>query len=171
MNWRNLTKYRRTEIGFGGKKGDNRWKFERTAMDREYKAVIAKHELDQYRVFVASKRDLFESNLTKSEEKFAALAKSVSKQLKTKLSVQHLAKVSRRMHYIIDFYYPAAKLAIEIDGLSHLGLQAMVKDQIRTNNLEYLGIKLVRFSNTDVWENPAAVESKLLVEVKNRLRK
>ena len=53
----------------------------------------------------------------------------------------------RRQHplgvYVLDFYCPAAKLCIEIDGHSHADRQQY--DSHRTNWLEAQGIRVLRF--------------------------
>ncbi len=55
--------------------------------------------------------------------------------------------------YIIDFYCKDLKLAIEIDGSSHDGEAAKVNDRIRQERLESLGVRFLRFSDTDVKQN------------------
>lgn len=58
-------------------------------------------------------------------------------------------------HYILDFYCPEVKLAIELDGAVHFSAMAVEKDEIRT---EYLsrkhGITLMRFENREVFDHP-----------------
>lgn len=49
--------------------------------------------------------------------------------------------------YSIDFYCPALKLAIEIDGDSHFSKNAMVCDQDRQEYIEAFGIRFLRFTN------------------------
>ena len=60
----------------------------------------------------------------------------------------------RRQHpidrFIIDFYCAQAKLCIEIDGSSHLETKQQEYDQARTEYLEELGYKVIRFTNNDV---------------------
>ena len=53
--------------------------------------------------------------------------------------------------FVIDFYCPALKLAIEIDGDSHI--DALEYDHNRQKYIESLGIKLLRFSNLEIYEN------------------
>lgn len=78
----------------------------------------------------------------------------------------------RRQHsvgpYILDFYCPAEKLAIELDGDSHFSEEAVVYDRERTAYLNVLGIRVLRFWNTDVYENIEAVCERILAEVKER---
>jgi len=49
--------------------------------------------------------------------------------------------------YILDFYCPKFKLAIEIDGRGHNAKN----DEIRDDNLGRYGIDVLRFTNTDVF--------------------
>jgi len=53
-------------------------------------------------------------------------------------------------NYIVDFYCKELMLAIEIDGISHNHEEAFVKDEIRQNRLESLGVTFIRFTETDV---------------------
>jgi very-short-patch-repair endonuclease len=61
----------------------------------------------------------------------------------------------RRQHpvgpYILDFYCPAIKLAIELDGDSHATRQSY--DAARTSFLNRKGIRVLRFWNMDLKEN------------------
>lgn len=56
-------------------------------------------------------------------------------------------------NYILDFYAPSHQLAIEIDGGQHYEEQGEKKDKIRTGRLNALGIRVLRFSNTEVLTN------------------
>ena len=61
--------------------------------------------------------------------------------------------VSFRRHYaigrfVLDFYAPAHKLGIEVDGSVHDAQQ--VRDAERTRVLGLRGIRIVRFRNEDV---------------------
>jgi very-short-patch-repair endonuclease len=63
----------------------------------------------------------------------------------------------RRQHpvgpYILDFYCPTAKLAIELDGGQHGAAAALAYDAARRRYLNTKGIRVVRFSNYDLKEN------------------
>lgn len=52
--------------------------------------------------------------------------------------------------YILDFYCPERRLAIEIDGYGHRGFEAIDYDKERTGYLNSLDIKVVRFWDTEV---------------------
>lgn len=67
--------------------------------------------------------------------------------------------------YIVDFYCSDCKLAIEIDGDSHFEENAEEYDRIRTEFLNSEGIRVVRFTNTDVYKNMNGVLEKLKIEI------
>ncbi|WP_265822219.1 endonuclease domain-containing protein [Geovibrio ferrireducens] len=56
-------------------------------------------------------------------------------------------------NYILDFYCPASKLVIEIDGGQHFSEEAIHKDNERDRFLLRHGFKVLRFSNTEVLTN------------------
>jgi len=56
-------------------------------------------------------------------------------------------------NFIVDFYCSQAKLIIELDGSQHYTEQGFAHDKERTKILESLGLRVVRFSNTDVDKN------------------
>ena len=59
--------------------------------------------------------------------------------------------------YVVDFYCPALKLAIEIDGDSHFQPGKQEKDNQRQEHIESFGIQFLRFRNNEVRENPRGV--------------
>ena len=63
--------------------------------------------------------------------------------------------------YVIDFYCPRFKLAIEVDGASHFWPGAAEYDKRRQKYIESFGIKFLRFTNTDVYENIDGVLEKI----------
>ncbi len=56
-------------------------------------------------------------------------------------------------NFIVDFYIPRLKLVIEIDGESHFDEAWMSYDRERNEILEWLWLKVVRFTNEEVMEN------------------
>lgn len=76
----------------------------------------------------------------------------------------------RRQHsvgsYILDFYCPSDKLAVELDGDSHFTDEAIEYDRERTAYLNALNIKVLRFMNTDVYDNLNVVCERILEEIK-----
>jgi very-short-patch-repair endonuclease len=56
-------------------------------------------------------------------------------------------------NYIVDFYCPKARLIIEIDGGQHYNDEEIKKDKIRDNYMREHGLKVLRFSDGEVFEN------------------
>jgi very-short-patch-repair endonuclease len=56
--------------------------------------------------------------------------------------------------YIIDFYSPELKLAVEIDGDVHNIPEQQVHDAVRQNYLEKYGIRFLRITNEELFGNP-----------------
>lgn len=81
----------------------------------------------------------------------------------------------RRQHpiyrFIIDFYCAKAKLLIEIDGESHLEPSQEEYDKARTEYLEELGYKVIRFTNNDVRFKLNEVANKILQTIEVRVTK
>ena len=63
----------------------------------------------------------------------------------------------RRQHsvgpYVVDFYCPAEKLVIELDGAAHDSPGAVMSDEKRTAFLISAGLKILRIENRHVFEN------------------
>jgi len=59
--------------------------------------------------------------------------------------------------YVVDFYCPKGKLAVEIDGATHVSPQQKAADLQRTERIKAHGITVLRFCNTDVFENSDGV--------------
>lgn len=55
--------------------------------------------------------------------------------------------------YSIDFYCPALKLAVEVDGPSHLFQDADDNDRKRQDFIEAFRIRFLRFTNDQVYRN------------------
>jgi very-short-patch-repair endonuclease len=62
--------------------------------------------------------------------------------------------------YIVDFYCHQAALIIEVDGDSHLDQQDY--DHQRGQNLQLLGLRVMRFSNSEVILNIDSVVEEIL---------
>jgi very-short-patch-repair endonuclease len=67
----------------------------------------------------------------------------------------------RRQHpigpYVLDFYCPAIRLAVELDGGQHTYESNRLSDDRRSRWLAENGIKVIRFWNNDVTQNLDAV--------------
>jgi len=72
----------------------------------------------------------------------------------------------RRQHpidiFIVDFYCHEIKLAIEIDGEIHLQDEVVEYDDGRSHDIEKFGIKIIRFTNEQVYYHRSTVIKKIL---------
>jgi very-short-patch-repair endonuclease len=72
----------------------------------------------------------------------------------------------RRQHpigpYVLDFYCPAAKLAIEVDGAAHDFGDRPQRDDVRNAWLNGEGIQVLRIPAKDVLADPDAVADALV---------
>ncbi len=98
-------------------------------------------------------------NLTPAEAKLWSYLQN--SQLGEKFRRQHSIE-----YYILDFYCPKKKLAVELDGSPHNTEQGFIKDKERTIFLNNRGIKVIRFENKDVINNIEGV----LEEIRKQLR-
>lgn len=84
------------------------------------------------------------------------------------------APVFRRQHplgpYILDFFCPAARLAIEVDGEGHACMEAAEHDARRTAWLEARGVSVVRLSARDVLKDPVMQGDGLRSLARERMR-
>jgi very-short-patch-repair endonuclease len=83
-----------------------------------------------------------------------------------KLRNRQLGVDFRRQHpvgnYVLDFYAPAVRLIIELDGGQHAQL---ANDQTRTRWLEERGVTVLRFWNSDVILNLTGVLESIAAKV------
>src|SRR5688572_15615467 len=63
--------------------------------------------------------------------------------------------------FIVDFYCPELGLVIELDGSIHEVPEQMARDDLRTAELESLGVRVVRLKNQEV----SIVAFRRLVEI------
>ena len=63
----------------------------------------------------------------------------------------------RRQHsigeFILDFYCPQEKLAVELDGAGHFTVSGNLHDAARTEFLNSVGIRVVRLENKLIWSD------------------
>lgn len=79
----------------------------------------------------------------------------------------------RRQHsvgcYILDFYCPALRLCIELDGAPHANPQAAEYDERRTQYLQReKQIIVLRYENRTVFENPTQIVEEIREVAKRR---
>lgn len=87
----------------------------------------------------------------------------------TRLRAKGATAKFRRQHgigpYVVDFYCPEVRLAIEIDGPSHDCEEMALYDAERQREIEELGVVFLRFSNREVYRNVDEVARIIAVEV------
>jgi type I restriction enzyme M protein len=65
-------------------------------------------------------------------------------------------------HYIVDFYCADRQLAVELDGGQHFTVEGLAYDRRRTAYLAARGIRVLRFTNSELFENTEGVMGMLL---------
>ena len=70
-------------------------------------------------------------------------------------------------NYIADFFAPAAKLVVELDGAQHLELGQAKYDAQRTRYLEQQGLKVLRFDDRQALLQTESVLEAIFQAVKN----
>ena len=78
----------------------------------------------------------------------------------------------RRQHefggFVLDFFCADAHLAIEVDGGQHFSEEGAARDHERTQFLEANGIRVLRFTNTEILSELEAVGEAILRELTTR---
>ena len=109
------------------------------------------HNIDNLRV----RRKELRSNLTPAE---AFLWKYLK-------GSQLEGRKFRRQHsfgkFILDFYCSTEKLGVELDGMYHFNEEQIKFDEERTEYFKNMGINIIRFENTEVFENTEEVLSRI----------
>lgn len=80
----------------------------------------------------------------------------------------------RRQHsignYIVDFYCAPERVAIELDGAGHFTEKGMRYDQKRTEFLNSLNVRVIRFENWEVFGDLPGVLEKIRTTLTQDLR-
>ena len=79
----------------------------------------------------------------------------------------------RRQHpifpaFILDFYCNEKKIAIELDGSHHNEADQKTYDEDRTGQLSLIGIKVIRFANSEVINDTERVLQQILQNCSER---
>lgn len=105
------------------------------------------------------RRQHLRTNSTKSE-----------RLLWSKIKSKKLGYKFRRQYgignYVVDFFCPELKLAIEIDGITHEDPAQKQKDKNKDMYLKKCNIHVIRFSTHDVFNNLDAIIEALYLECK-----
>ena len=73
------------------------------------------------------------------------------------------------LSYVVDFYCPAAKLVVELDGSQHFEQEHQSKDRLRDEALVRLGLQVLRFDNWQILLETEAVLAVIDSVVRARL--
>ena len=73
--------------------------------------------------------------------------------------------------YILDFYAPSIKLAIELDGSQHGEEENAKYDKLRTEELEKLGIYVLRFTNYEIDRKLKLITEQIVYVIEQRVVK
>lgn len=107
------------------------------------------------KISLKPRRQILRKNSTDAERKF--WAKLRNRQL---LGFKFYRQFSVGP-YILDFYCPVCRLAIELDGGQHTKTKQKLYDDKRTNFLKSHNISVIRFWDNDVLQNIDGVLRKI----------
>ncbi|MGE5420552.1 MAG: endonuclease domain-containing protein, partial [Chloroflexota bacterium] len=78
---------------------------------------------------------------------------------------RHSGFLFRRQHpiefYVADFYCHKLRLVIEVDGEIHEDEEIQIHDDGRTGEMERFGIKVIRFTNDQVLNDPKSISDQI----------
>jgi very-short-patch-repair endonuclease len=97
-----------------------------------------------YRADLKQKARTLRSNMTDAEQKLWYYLR--------RKQIQNVQFYRQRPigNYIVDFYAPAIKLIIEIDGAQHAEPEDVIYDEKRTRYLNSLNFNVIRFNNRQI---------------------
>jgi Tat protein secretion system quality control protein TatD with DNase activity len=72
------------------------------------------------------------------------------------------------LNYIVDFYIPSIWLIIEIDWDSHFQENYIDYENKRTQDLEWYWLKIIRFTNTEIYDNFESVCEKIKEKIEQK---
>jgi very-short-patch-repair endonuclease len=67
--------------------------------------------------------------------------------------------------YVLDFFCPKIRLAIELDGNQHMQEENKQYDEERTQFLNSQNIVVLRFYDNDVFRNISGIVDKIIIEI------
>ena len=67
--------------------------------------------------------------------------------------------------FVVDFYCPSLKLAIEADGATHYTDEEKEYDRRRESEISQLNIKFLRFTNPEIYEDLYNVVEKIKTKI------
>jgi very-short-patch-repair endonuclease len=118
-------------------------------------------------MFYGASRNIFEkatelrNNTTEAENILWNELKN-RKVFKVKFRRQHPIDI-----FIADFYCHKYKLVVEVDGGIHSDIEVQERDDGRKHDIEKLGIKILRFTNSEIMTDIQTVKQRILDEIKS----
>ena len=123
--------------------------------------VVGEPPIDSNRVgksYIALNAKKNRKNPTPAEKEFRRLISSLNDgALRTRFRDQHV--ISGK--WIVDFFFPEVRLAIEIDGSIHQTAKQIEKDLRKDADCKRFDITLIRISNDEVFGDRGALIAKL----------
>ena len=102
----------------------------------------------------------FNPSLTEKARTLRSNPTPAEKKLRYSFLASHPSKFLRQKpidNYIVDFYAHQEQLIIEVDGNTHQSDEEIRYDQERAKKLESYGLSVIRFTNTEIFEQFEAV--------------
>lgn len=90
------------------------------------------------------------NNPTDAEQSFYFTLVSNGIQFETQKAISVKKGKEGKFYYILDFFIPTKKIAIEVDGGYHSNTDQKQKDQLRDSTIAKLGIETIRLTNEEV---------------------
>lgn len=112
------------------------------------------------RKYLEAKRKELRNNATVSEKRLWKFLQ------KSQVDGRKFRRQQSIGNFIVDFYCPSEQLIIEIDGDVHFNPINENYDFERTNYLENLGYKIIRFKNEEIRDSIEIVLERIKFEFK-----
>jgi very-short-patch-repair endonuclease len=111
------------------------------------------------------KRRLLRNNMTKAEGLLWAEIRN------KKVEGAKFRRQSSIGSYVVDFYCPKLRLAIEVDGATHNTEDEKEYDKDRQTEIEQLSIEFLRFTNDRIYKDMVNVIEEIRAKVRELLNK
>ena len=98
--------------------------------------------------FLTEKGKEFAKDLTEKATRWELEFKAKLEKYEIKFIFQYPVICNKKNLFILDFYLPELKLAVELDGAGHYTPAGVKKDNRRTHCLKREGIRVLRLKNS-----------------------
>ncbi|MGA9364763.1 MAG: DUF559 domain-containing protein [Bacteroidota bacterium] len=99
-------------------------------------------------------------NMTTAERKLWSLVR------RNQLGL-HFRRQAPLGSFIVDFYCPAAKLVLELDGIHHDLSDEKDYDRLREEHLKARGVKVIRFKNNEILMSTSSVLAEIQEQIES----